>query len=309
MEISYSNSKDLQPPKLTIGLGVYNDARFLRGGLESLLCQTYNDFELIISDNASTDETPEIIREYANKDSRIRVFRQPKNVGLVRNFNFLRKQARGEYYMWAACDDRYSPDYVKTVICGMENDSTIVLGFTPYQFIDEAEKTFGGEKRFDFSGGTAFIRLLRFFFLYDDGTVYGIFRHKAIKNLDFPIWWGKNANTPLDPGYAFLTFILATGKFQLYGTQPMFFNCIKAAEHFQPFKQERKAIQFLLFFLLRKINVAYVQFLNIWHGSSSLLLALTFIPILLLRIAMDLIILITNIARKNFRKILSIPNS
>jgi glycosyltransferase involved in cell wall biosynthesis len=309
MENDYFKSSRINPPELTIGLGAYNNARFLGGALEALLSQTFKDFELVISDNASTDETLEIIKKFADNDSRIRVFRQSENIGLVKNFNFLRKQARGEFFMWAACDDRWAPNYVETILSGLEKDPSIVLGFSPFQYVDEEGKSLGSKKQIDFSGSNALIRLLRYFINYDDNMVYGIYRYEKIKDQDFPIWWRENINTPLDCAYPFLAYVLAKGKFQIFGSQALFFKCMKSARHFEPFKQTQKAIQFFLFFLLRKINVAYVQFQDIRYGSSSLMLALIFIPILLLRIAMDMTILFKNIARKNFKKILVIPNS
>ena len=75
-------------PRLSVGLPVYNGANYLAESLEALLGQSYGDFELIISDNASTDSTPDICQHYAQQDSRIRYFRQPHNIGLAPNHNF-----------------------------------------------------------------------------------------------------------------------------------------------------------------------------------------------------------------------------
>jgi glycosyltransferase involved in cell wall biosynthesis len=284
--------------KLTIAIGAYNDSRFLRGGLDAILAQTFTNYEVVISDNASTDETPQILKEYAEKDARIRILRQPENVGLINNYNFLRKQAKGEFFMWVACDDRCAPDYIQTIITGMEQDSSVVLGFTPYQFIHEDGTPFGPVRRFDFSGRNAFTRLLRYFFLYDDGMVYGIYRYQSIKDQNFPIWWWKNFNTPLNTGYAFLTYILSKGQFRVFGDKPLWFNCIKTTEHYQPFKQNKRVVQFFLFFLLRKINVACVQFNNIRRGSGSILLPVILSPVLLLRLIVDVLILIRNLIIK-----------
>ena len=143
MELANNPGTPIKAPKLSIGVGVFNDARFLRGCLDSLSSQTFTDYELIISDNASTDETPAILKEYAGKDSRIRVIRQQENIGLIPNYNFLLKQAVGEYFMWAACDDRWSPDFVKTIIAPMEQDHSLVLGFSPFQVINENGETYG----------------------------------------------------------------------------------------------------------------------------------------------------------------------
>ena len=82
-------------PRLSIGLPVYNGKEYLAEALDALLGQTYTDFELIISDNASTDGTAEICRHYEKEDPRVRYFRQPRNVGLAPNHNFVVEKARG----------------------------------------------------------------------------------------------------------------------------------------------------------------------------------------------------------------------
>ncbi|MDO9318880.1 MAG: glycosyltransferase [Gammaproteobacteria bacterium] len=96
-------------PKVSIGMPVYNGEKFIREALDSLLTQTFTDFELIISDNASTDRTEAICREYAERDQRIRYLRQIKNFGPDANFKCVLNEAIGMYFMWAAHDDRRHP--------------------------------------------------------------------------------------------------------------------------------------------------------------------------------------------------------
>lgn len=102
-----------QVPTVSIGMPVYNGERDIREALDSLLAQTFDDFELIISDNASTDGTEALCREYVVRDPRIRYIRQPANLGATANFKFVLDEARGEYFMWAACDDTRSPDFIE----------------------------------------------------------------------------------------------------------------------------------------------------------------------------------------------------
>jgi len=83
-------------PKLTVGLPVYNGQNYLAESIEALLGQSYEDFEFIISDNASTDDTADICHHYEKEDCRIRYFRQEHNIGGAPNHNFLVAQARGE---------------------------------------------------------------------------------------------------------------------------------------------------------------------------------------------------------------------
>jgi glycosyltransferase involved in cell wall biosynthesis len=94
-------------PRVSVGLPVFNGAHYLSNSLKSLLEQEYEDFELIISDNASTDETPDICREFARRDKRIRYSRNEINIGLPQNHNRAFALSRGEFFKWAAHDDEY----------------------------------------------------------------------------------------------------------------------------------------------------------------------------------------------------------
>src|ERR1700748_1804909 len=99
-------------PEVSIGIPVYNGADFLGAAIESHLGQTFGDFELVISDNASTDGTEELCRGTANQDSRVRYVRQDENIGANANFNEVVRLSRARYYRWAADDDTLSPDYL-----------------------------------------------------------------------------------------------------------------------------------------------------------------------------------------------------
>src|SRR5580692_5215252 len=95
-------------PRLSIGLPVYNGEDYLAESLDALLGQTYTDFELIISDNASTDATADICRMYQEKDGRIRYIRQPNNSGSAPNHNFVSDVSHGDLFKWAGADDLYA---------------------------------------------------------------------------------------------------------------------------------------------------------------------------------------------------------
>ncbi len=100
-------------PKVTIGMPVYNGEHTIRRSLDSALVQTFDDFELIVSDNASTDATEMICREYAGKDPRIVYIRQESSIGAFKNFKHTLDHAKGEFFMWWAADDTRSPDFVE----------------------------------------------------------------------------------------------------------------------------------------------------------------------------------------------------
>lgn len=123
-------------PQVSIGMPVYNGAKFIREALDSLLAQTFIDFELIISDNASTDGTEAICREYAAEDQRIRYVRQAQNLGAAANFKYVLDEAVGEYFMWAAHDDRRHPIALKRMIETFNENSDAGLVFSNMYSMD-----------------------------------------------------------------------------------------------------------------------------------------------------------------------------
>ncbi|MBD2294666.1 glycosyltransferase family 2 protein [Anabaena sphaerica FACHB-251] len=123
-------------PQLSIGLPVYNGEKFLQASLDALLNQTFSDFELIISDNASTDNTEEICRNYAAEDQRIRYYRNSSNIGCACNFNRVFKLSNGEYFKWAAYDDLHAPDFLSKCIQVLEENPNYILCHSHTSFID-----------------------------------------------------------------------------------------------------------------------------------------------------------------------------
>ena len=103
-------------PRVSIGMPVYNGAQFLEQAIESILAQTFTDLELVISDNASDDDTAAISNVYARKDSRIRYHRQSRNVGAAANYNFVFARSRGTFFKWAAHDDLTAPTFVERCV-------------------------------------------------------------------------------------------------------------------------------------------------------------------------------------------------
>jgi glycosyltransferase involved in cell wall biosynthesis len=125
-------------PRLSIGLPVYNGENYLAESLEALLGQSYENFELIISDNASTDGTADICRRYQRQDSRIRYIRQPHNIGCAPNHNFVIHEARGELFKTASHDDLYAPDLLKLCVAALDEDSRVVLAHSWSAVIDDS---------------------------------------------------------------------------------------------------------------------------------------------------------------------------
>jgi glycosyltransferase involved in cell wall biosynthesis len=124
-------------PLVSIGLPVYNGERFLAQALDSLLGQTLGDLELIISDNASTDRTAEICKDYAARDARIRYIRQERNKGAMWNFNFVAQQARGRYFKWSSANDFCDPRLLEKCVAVLRSDSGAVLCHGRTCIVDE----------------------------------------------------------------------------------------------------------------------------------------------------------------------------
>ena len=127
----------MNQPKVSIGMPVYNGERFIRQALDSLLSQTHENFELIISDNASTDTTRSICLDYAKQDRRIRFYENKENLGALKNFQIVLDLATSDYFMWAAYDDLWEVSYISTLIESMVNDESIVLSFSVFNSINE----------------------------------------------------------------------------------------------------------------------------------------------------------------------------
>ncbi len=134
-------------PKISIGIPVYNGEKFIRKCIESILQQTNRNFELIISDNASTDSSPEICKEFLNKDNRITFVRQNKNMGPLWNFHFLVKKAVGEYFVWVPVDTFLLPEFLERNIAVLESQDKVVGCISKIKIVDNSIDRFETQKR------------------------------------------------------------------------------------------------------------------------------------------------------------------
>lgn len=127
-----------RPPKVSIGLPVFNGANFIRNAIQSIQAQDYQDLELIIADNASTDGTEQICRELAERDPRIRYHRNERNLGAAGNYNKVFELARGEFFKWAAHDDECHPAMIRRCVETLERAPEAVTMVYPLaELIDE----------------------------------------------------------------------------------------------------------------------------------------------------------------------------
>jgi len=177
--------------KIHIGLPVYNGEAYLASALDSLLRQTFPDFEVIISDNGSTDATPEIAREYAAKDSRIRVLRYEENRGAAWNWNNAFAHSSAEYFKWAAHDDLHHPQYLERCMEVLEREPAVVLCYSATRYIDadgraikaDATKSIVGGKRSDgchLRQPRPHQRLRHIFGRYPMHVLFGVVRREAL---------------------------------------------------------------------------------------------------------------------------------
>ena len=134
---------DARAPKVTIGMPVYNGARHLAQALDSLLKQTFTDFELLIADNASTDRTGDICTDYAKLDPRIRYVRHATNRGAVYNWNFVVEQARGQYFKWASGNDYCAPTMLEQCVRTLDDEPLVVVVYGRTGYVDDDDSPLG----------------------------------------------------------------------------------------------------------------------------------------------------------------------
>ena len=176
-------------PKVSIGMPVYNSERYLEEALDSLVSQSFEDFELIISDNASTDRTAEICKRYAAKDERIRYVRNRANFGILYNFRQTFRLSSGEFFKWAAADDVCGRDYLLRAVEALDADPSVILAWGRTQGIDEhGEPTELPYELYDLNSPTSVYspdpvvrwrRLMRNIW-WVDGPFYGVIRSDVL---------------------------------------------------------------------------------------------------------------------------------
>lgn len=130
-----------QSPLVSIGVPLFNAEKYIRQALDCLLAQTYKNFEIIISDNFSTDRTADIIKEYRDRDNRIKVFLQPENRGGAENFQFVLEQSVGTYFMWRSYDDWSDDNYLEQLVLLLEQRSEIDLAVGSLVLVNEGAET------------------------------------------------------------------------------------------------------------------------------------------------------------------------
>lgn len=182
-------------PKVTIGMPVYNGENFVEAAVVSILSQSFTDFELLISDNASTDRTKDICQRFAKEDGRVRYIRQLHNLGAAPNYNLLVDESRGQYFKWAAHDDVLAPDYLKACVRVLDTHPSVTLAYPRAEVIDaEGNVVERYDVRLETDSGDPGVRfrelLLSWHRCYE---IFGLFRKSALVQTDlFDTFWGAD---------------------------------------------------------------------------------------------------------------------
>jgi glycosyltransferase involved in cell wall biosynthesis len=172
-----------RPPTVTVALPVYNGEAFLEEALDGLLAQSYTDFELLISDNASSDATASICATYADRDPRIRYLRQATNIGAVPNHNLLVGLARGRYFKWVGHDDLFEPELLRRCVEGLESHPEAVLANVWDGVVDAQGRRAAAPYLLDAANSQAHLRFRSL--LREDGgnDVYGLIRTDRLRGI------------------------------------------------------------------------------------------------------------------------------
>lgn len=125
-------------PRVSFAIPVRNGERFLGRALDSLLAQDFDDFEIVVCDNASTDKTPEVMRRYAERDRRVRCALNEEDIGQIENFNRVYELSRGEFFRWMGADDWLEPAYARKCVAVLDTRPDAVGVTTQWRFMDDA---------------------------------------------------------------------------------------------------------------------------------------------------------------------------
>lgn len=175
-------------PKVTIGIPVYNGDRYLRKALESVVLQSYTNFTVILSDNASTDGTNAICSEYAKRDNRINYDRQKHNIGGFDNFKYVLSKCKTDFFVYLAADDSWHPDFLKKNIEVLENDENVICCVSKVVFEKDGNLLHKSNGTFQLDGSSLY-NLKRYLSCLpnDNSRFYGVFRpfvlHEAFAGL------------------------------------------------------------------------------------------------------------------------------
>lgn len=172
----------VRPPLISIGMPIYNEEQFLARSLESLLSQSYPNLELLISDNASTDESARICAEFAAGHENVHYYRFDSNQGAIVNFKAVLDRAKGEYFMWASGHDLWSEDYIQRCYKAMQSRPGSVLAFGSTNWIDAQGKPHSRHSGWTDTGGMHAIARYMAVYWGNMNPILGLIRTSALRD-------------------------------------------------------------------------------------------------------------------------------
>ena len=199
-------------PKINIAMPVYNEEKYLRETLDSILAQTFMDFLLVISDNASTDSTGDICREYAERDSRIQYSRNLENIGSIKNLEHTLNECSENLILYASGHDQWAANFLEECIAYYQQNPDTILVYAKGLWLEQSGET--GETLglcFDTTGQSQEARFCNVMRNIEPYAIYGLYKRDAIKKV-FPI---RNSLGP---------DLLILAELALIGT----FGCVKS---------------------------------------------------------------------------------
>ncbi len=205
-------------PLVTVGIPTYNRPEGLERTIACISRQTYTNLEIIISDNCSTKpEVLAILKKFSDNDQRIKYHIQKTNISLVPNFQFLLDNAKGKYFMWAADDDQWAPDFIEVCIKAMEANSETALCMTEVRIVNEDGTSVAGNLNRSFMQQSIFARSFNFVKSNMENKYFlcGLYRMSVIKNVPFHNSWGGE--------HLFLFEAITKGKFLFLKGQSNFY--------------------------------------------------------------------------------------
>jgi hypothetical protein len=189
---------------VSVGIPTFNRAAMFQKALDSVLAQDYQDIEILISDNFSTDETEKLCEEYLKSDDRTKYIRQLSNIGASANFDYVLKLASGKYFMWLGDDDWIDSSYISSCVSVLEADPTSALVSGSPKYYRDSELIFEG-KIFSLSQNSWLARVFGYYWkVADNGMFYGVMRTTTLKQTSMPNSMGGD--------WHLLANIISTGK-------------------------------------------------------------------------------------------------
>lgn len=280
-------------PLVSVGLPVFNEEKFLEETLESLLTQDYKNFEIIISNNASTDLTPKICEKYAkNYRKIIKYTRNAKNIGSVANFSKVFKLSQGDFFMWAGAHDLYNKNYISASVEIMQNEQNVIVVYPQTVWIGYDGSPLNKISGFVDTRGSDIVSRFNQIMWANHSSIYGLMQSNMLKQT-------RLSRQTIVPGD--LLFLL--GELSLLGDFAFSPNVIwyrRENREKETFKQRRRRYRNMLgasnkslrsFFPHWRIPFEY--FIVIWKSSVSfrykIELTLSGIPAALIRYAHGMI--------------------